>query len=357
MFERIKYQWLVSLVLWTLVAFLSLGQAYYFSLNSGQTFPVFSRAVFEFCNAFVWILLSPLIFFLAERLPIEKPGLIRALSVQTLFSLAIGLLHKVVSFYATIYLAPPANPITSDVIFLKITGGWLNSVMSYWVMLGIYSALTYARRFREQKVLASQLEAQLAQAQLSALKMQLQPHFLFNTLHTIASLMEEDVKAAQRMLARLSELLRLTLDHVGEQEVPLSREIEFLKSYLEIEETRFQDRLRVAYQLPAELMKAKVPTLILQPLVENAIRHGIASKAGGGTIAVSASRENDHLRLEVRDNGRGASAVKAGIGLTNTEKRLKQLYGARQSFIWNNLAEGGFSVLITLPYNDGHEQN
>ena len=191
--------------------------------------------------------------------------------------------------------------------------------------------------------------------------MQLQPHFLFNTLHTIASLMEEDVKAAQRMIARLSELLRLTLEHVGEQEVPLFKEVEFLKCYLEIEEIRFHDRLRVQYRLPAEVMNAKVPTLILQPLVENAIRHGIAPNAPGGVIAISASQDNGSLRLEVRDNGRGASSVNQGVGLSNTQKRLEQLYGERYSFAWQNLSEGGFAVTVSLPYmtsdDQGHDKN
>lgn len=354
--QRLEFQWLLSFALWTLLAFLSLGQAYYFTVNAGQVFPLYSRLVFELCNAYVWALLSPLIFFLARRFPIEKPALLRHIGLHLVLSLFVGMIHKAGSFYASLMIAPPANVITSDVIFLKITGGWVNSVVIYWIMLGIYSALLYANRFREQKMLAAQLEARLTLAQLNALKMQLQPHFLFNTLHTIASLMEEDVKAAQRMIARLSELLRLTLEHVGEQEVPLFTEIEFLKSYLEIEEIRFHDRLRVSYTLPDELMTARVPALILQPLVENAIRHGIAPKATGGTIAISAVKNNGALQLEVRDNGRGASTVKHGVGLSNTQKRLEQLYGARHSFAWQNLPEGGFAVTLSLPYVTNHEQ-
>lgn len=348
--QRLLFQWLLSFALWTLFAFLSLGQAYYFSVNTGQTFPLFSRLVYEFCNAYVWALLSPLIFFLARRYPIEKPTLFRHIGLHIVLSMAIGMIHKAGSFYGSIFIAPPSNPLASDIIFLKITGGWINSLIIYWIILGIYSALHYADRFREQKLFATQLETQLALAQLNALKMQLQPHFLFNTLHAIASLMEEDVKAAQRMIARLSELLRLTLDHVGEQEVPLSKEIEFLKSYLEIEEIRFHDRLRVKYKLSADIMNARVPALILQPLVENAIRHGIAPRSTGGTIVISADQDDGNLKLEVRDDGKGASAVKHGVGFSNTQKRLEQLYGSRQTFSWQNLPEGGFSVSLSMPY-------
>lgn len=360
-FHRLEFQWLLSFALWTLLAFISLGQAYYYTVNAGQVFPFYSRLVFELCNAYVWALLSPLIFFLARQYPIEKPAFFRHIGLHLLLALIVGMIHKAGSFYASLIIAPPANAITRDVIFFKITGGWINSVIIYWIMLGIYSALDYAGRFRQQKLLATQLEAQLTLAQLNALKMQLQPHFLFNTLHTIASLMEEDVKAAQRMIARLSELLRLTLEHVGEQEVPLFKEVEFLKCYLEIEEIRFHDRLRVQYSLPAEVMNAKVPTLILQPLVENAIRHGIAPNAPGGIIAISASQDNGSLRLEVRDNGRGASSVNQGVGLSNTKKRLEQLYGERYSFAWQNLSEGGFAVTVSLPYmtsdDQGHGKN
>lgn len=348
--QRIEFQWFASFALWTLFAVLSLGQAYYFSSNSGQVFPFYSRLVFELCNAYVWALLSPLIFFLGRRYPIEKPALFRHIGYHAVLSLFIGMIHKAASFYGSVAMAPPANPITSDIIFLKITGGWVSSVIIYWIMLGIFSALDYARRFREQKLFATRLEAQLATAQLNALKMQLQPHFLFNTLHSIASLMEEDVKAAQRMLARLSELLRLTLDHVGEQEVPLFKEIEFLKSYLDIEEIRFHDRLHIEYRLSPDTMNAKVPSLILQPLVENAIRHGIAPKVNGGTVLISAALDKDTIKLEVRDDGRGAPAVKHGVGLSNTNKRLEQLYGSRQSFTWKNLPEGGFAVSISLPF-------
>lgn len=348
--HRHGFQWLLSFLLWTLIGLIFFGQSYFFSYVAGQNFPVFSRLIFELTNAYAWALLSPVLFFLARRFPIEKPAVFSRIVLHVFLSIIVGLIHKLSSFWSSLVIAPPNNPLPPDAVVIKIIGGLVNSVIVYWILLGIYSAVSYANRFREQKLVATQLEAQLAQAQLAALKMQLQPHFLFNTLHAIATLMEEDIKAAQRMLTRLSELLRLTLDHVGEQEVPLSKEIEFLKSYLEIEEIRFHDRLRITYDIPPETLEAQVPTLILQPLVENAIRHGIAPKAAGGSVSITASRNGGTLQITIIDDGRGAAEIEQGVGLSNTRKRLEQLYGLNQTFEFGNLSGGGFTVALKFPF-------
>lgn len=348
--QRLGFQWMLSFLLWTLIGLIFFGQSYFFSYVAGQNFPVFSRLIFELTNAYAWALLSPVLFFLARRFPIEKPAVFSRIVLHVFLSIIVGLIHKLSSFWGSLVIAPPNNPLPPDAVVIKIIGGLVNSVIVYWILLGIYSAVSYANRFREQKLVATQLEAQLAQAQLAALKMQLQPHFLFNTLHAIATLMEEDIKAAQRMLTRLSELLRLTLDHVGEQEVPLSKEIEFLKSYLEIEEIRFHDRLRITYDIPPETLEAQVPTLILQPLVENAIRHGIAPKAAGGSVSITASRNGGTLQITIIDDGRGAAEIEQGVGLSNTRKRLEQLYGLNQTFEFGNVPDGGFTVALKLPF-------
>jgi two-component system LytT family sensor kinase len=185
---------------------------------------------------------------------------------------------------------------------------------------------------------ASQLQAQLAQSQLQALKMQLHPHFLFNTLHAISSLMRRDVEAAERMIARLSDLLRLTLENVGAQETSLRQELEFLERYLEIEQTRFRDRLQVKMEIEPETLDARVPNLILQPLVENAVRHGVTPHAGPGLI-----------------NGAGLpdarrAQIKEGVGWANTRARLEQLYGADHLFDLSNRDEGGLVVSLTIPF-------
>src|SRR5262249_33703319 len=191
--------------------------------------------------------------------------------------------------------------------------------------------------------------------QLQLLKMQLQPHFLFNTLHTISALMHQDLHLADRMLARLAELLRMTLENVKKQEVPLRQEIDFLKPYLEIQQARLGDRLAVEMHVPPELLDALVPNLILQPLVENAIQHGIAPRSEGGRLEVRARRLDRALELQVCDNGPGlpgTNGYREGVGLSNTRARLQQLYGDGQHFQLSNRSQGGLQVQLTIPFHE-----
>jgi sensor histidine kinase YesM len=227
-------------------------------------------------------------------------------------------------------------------------------VATFWVILGIGAAFEYYAKFRERELRASQLESRLAQAQLEVLRMQLQPHFLFNTLHTISAFMQEgEIEAADRMISRLSDLLRLALEGGGAQEVPLRQEMAFLERYLEIQQIRFQEQLRVSLRVPDELLDACVPSLILQPLVENAIKHGVTPRAEGGEVSVEVTREHGRLRLAVRDDGPGITAASTrvgnGVGLANTRARLEQLYGDRQRFVVGNAPGGGALVELTIP--------
>ena len=187
------------------------------------------------------------------------------------------------------------------------------------------------------------------------LEMQLQPHFLFNTLHAISTLMHRDVQGADRMMSRLSDLLRLTLDNGDEQEVPLKKELEFLEGYLEIEQIRFQDRLTIKRDVDPEVLDARVPNLILQPLVENAIRHGIEPRLGPGVVEISCHRSNGRLEIRIRDNGPGIPKAsqgrfKEGIGLSNTRARLEQLYSKSFHFNLETPANHGLSVTLSIPY-------
>ncbi|MEW6130096.1 MAG: histidine kinase [Acidobacteriota bacterium] len=230
-----------------------------------------------------------------------------------------------------------------------------STLFTFWAMVGVIYAFEYYRKYRLHELRASQLEIQLSQAQLQALRMQLNPHFLFNTLHAISSLMRRNVEEADRMIAHLSDLLRLSLEHTGQQEVPLNQELEFLKRYLEIEQTRFQERLRVCMEIAPETLDALVPNLILQPLVENAIRHGIAPRAAPGTVEVFARRQGETLEIQVQDNGCGlqhndSSGLTEGVGLANTRARLIQLYGAAQHFELKNRTEGGVTVKLIIPF-------
>jgi sensor histidine kinase YesM len=269
-------------------------------------------------------------------------------------------------------LVKTLSPFLFNSIFVESfneTFGWLSSkwyflitdflaaMVFYCFVLAFGQALNYYRQYRERELRASQLEWQLARAELQALKMQLQPHFLFNTLHSISALQFEDVGAAQKMTARLGDFLRLTLDDNAAQVVSLKREVEFLKCYLDIERVRFGKRLETEFDIEPETLEAQVPNLILQPLVENAIKHGVSAQAKAGLIRVSARLENGSLRIEVADNGRGlpdnySSAngfSKKGLGLANVRERLKQLYGPNHDFELQRAPEGGLLVSVSVP--------
>ncbi|HTH48963.1 MAG TPA: histidine kinase [Candidatus Limnocylindria bacterium] len=221
----------------------------------------------------------------------------------------------------------------------------------YWIIVSVAHALLFYRRSQERERKALELAAGLAQAKLQALRMQLQPHFLFNTLNAISTLVHRDARAADEMIGNLSDFLRLTLETADQQEIPLRQELEFLDHYLAIEQVRFGDRLEVIRDLTPEVFPALVPSLILQPLVENAIRHGLEPNRQAGRLVISASRDGGVLRLAVRDNGVGLKAAsgREGIGLANTRARLFELYGGAARLDLKGGPEGGLAVEITLP--------
>lgn len=223
----------------------------------------------------------------------------------------------------------------------------------YWVIVSISHALAFYRRSQDRERKAAELEASLAEARLEALRMQLHPHFLFNTLNAISTLVHKDPAAADEMIADLSELLRVALDASGRQEVPLREELEFLDRYLDIQRVRFGDRLRIEKEIDVAVLDAMVPTLILQPLAENAIRHGIEPGCAAGLIKIHAHRSGDRLRISITDNGGGlkpnAARQSEGIGLANTRARLTQLYGESARLVLNSGSAGGCSVELELP--------
>ena len=219
-------------------------------------------------------------------------------------------------------------------------------------LLGAYHMVLAHRRYKRREVEAAQLEKAFMQAQNQALRMQLQPHFLFNTLNSIAALVHIDPDMADRMIARLGDLLRLSLDQSGQQEVTLAQEAQFLERYLAIERLRFQDRLTIGIEIPEELTRCKVPSFVLQPLVENAIKHGVGASATGGHIAVRARTEEGMLCLEVEDDGPGfvtSPRPGHGIGTGNTRQRLQLLYGEAQSFELLSIPGKGTLARVRLP--------
>jgi two-component system, LytTR family, sensor kinase len=225
-------------------------------------------------------------------------------------------------------------------------------LLTYAAIVGTSHAALYYRRYHEREAETHKLEAALARAQLQSLQMQLQPHFLFNALNTLSELIHRDARAADRMVARLGDLLRLTLERGSAHEVTLRQELEFVQKYLEIQQTRFHDRLRVEINARPETLDARVPNMILQPLVENAIKHGLAARASAGRVEISAVRRARALCITVGDDGQGLSdgAQREGVGLSNTRQRLAQLYDGQSRFELRNRASGGVEAILMIPF-------
>jgi len=227
-------------------------------------------------------------------------------------------------------------------------------LLAYLAIVVLGWSARYFALYRSRNLHASDLEARLAKTHLQVLKMQLQPHFLFNTLNAIAELVHTDPEAADQMITRLGRLLRLSLDHAGHQVVPLRQEADFLRVYIEIERVRFQDRLEIVWDLAADTLDAAVPTLLLQPVLENAIRHGISALTTAARVVIASRQEADELVLEIRDNGRGLpeeTALREGVGLRNVRERVDQLYGARARVILTPALGGGTLAMLRLPFS------
>jgi LytS/YehU family sensor histidine kinase len=228
------------------------------------------------------------------------------------------------------------------------------AVITYWIVLAVLRGMDSRRRLRDERLRNAQLETQLAQSQLQALRMQLQPHFLFNTLNAISALALADPLQARQMIARLSDFLRLTLEERHAPQVPLSRELEFLRCYLDIQRVRFQDRLGTRLEVDDDTLRAAVPNLILQPLVENALRHGLLAKAEPGHLHVVGRRDGDQLVLRVDDDGLGLppDGASEGIGLANTRARLAMLFGGNARLDLQRRDGGGTRVELRLPFRE-----
>ncbi|HYF38050.1 MAG TPA: histidine kinase, partial [Gemmatimonadales bacterium] len=231
-----------------------------------------------------------------------------------------------------------------------IVWGILTGFLYYWLILGIQAAFLYQRMYQEQRVAAAGLEGRLTEARLETLRLQLHPHFLFNTLNAISAFVEADADRARRMIARLGELLRRTLDGGTATELPLSQELELLAPYLEIQQIRFGDRLSIEIDIPDGVTGALIPTLMLQPLVENAVEHGVKRTRDGAKVRLTAKRAGERLRLEITDNGPGPAGGREGVGLANTRARLSGMYGDAYRFELSGIDGSGTVVTIELPF-------
>lgn len=334
-----------------LAAFFLVQDYFSYSYLSGAPFPLQGMAIYELMVFYTWAALFPLLRWLIRRAQDR-----RRVDLATVFlaGVPIAFIHRAITVFVVIPINMPgvfAEGVPAW-LYKKILAGSFSSLVECWLIIVGYLGFEYYRQYREQMLVTARLETQLAQAQLHALTAQLQPHFLFNTLHAISSLMDEDVQASRKMLTRLSDLLRQTLDSISTQEISLKQELEFLRGYLEIEQTRFADRLQVDYDVDNALLDAVVPKLILQPLVENAVRHGIFPKPEGGCLTIRARRDGRRLRLEVVDDGVGAGQgeVREGIGISNVRQRILQLYGPDYGLDLQARPDGGLLAAVTIPF-------
>jgi two-component sensor histidine kinase len=344
---------LLFVLFWTLLGLSFASQFYISSAKAGNEVSWRQAISWSLGDWYVFALLSLPVTQVARRFRFEAgnwlPSLLIHVLCSGLFSFGYMVLRACVGQWQM-------NAGFAEAFKPLLVKTWHFNLLIYWVIVAVSQAFDYYRKYRERELRASELEKRLVQAKLQALQMQLNPHFLFNTLHSISSLMHKNVDAADRMIMQLGDLLRAALESSDTQEVELRRELDFLKRYLEIEQTRFGERLKVKMSVAPDAMEAQVPNLILQPLVENAIKHGIEPRSKPGCIELKAQRLNGELSLEVSDNGvglRNGALVEEGIGISNTRARLRELYGESHRFELRPGPEGGLVVHLTIPFKKG----
>ena len=357
----LKTHWRTAALLflgWTLVGIIFSAVSYAAAVGENDhEFGFVGALRLNFIQFYLWAILSPLILRFSRRFPIEfRPLNRRNLALHFPALISFAAIHQITHLSLLWSISPRLQrrcPLILDCYRTYFGFGfYIDLIIASLIVIAVH-ALLYYRNYRASELAQSSLKTQLAQAQLRALKMQLHPHFLFNTLHSISSLVLEDPPKANSMIARLGEFLRLTLENSEQQLVTLREETEFVRSYLEIEQVRFGDRLMVEFQIEPVTLLARVPHLILQPVVENAIQHAIAPHATRGYINIVAQQLNGLLRLEVEDNGPGitneATAVR-GVGLSNVQARLNQIYGADFRFELHNAPDRGLIVVMEIPF-------
>lgn len=351
--------WGLLFLVYTAIFILILGYHYLDDLSRQHPGTFAVRFLEEFTGVYSVFLLLPLVLRAANSYLFKSKGWVRLVTLHLAGAVAFSFLHTSLMAISRWILAPLVGLGSYDygIMRFRYPMEFSNDLMSYTVIVLVYYFFERLRIAQAQQLAAAELQAKLAQAQLENLRLQLQPHFLFNTLNTISSVMYEDVPAADAMLTQLSELLRLTLRTANSHEIPLAQELEITRLYLQIMQKRFESNLRVTYSVDAELENSLVPQLILQPLVENSLRHGLKDGGAGIDISIGARRENGSLILQVADTGSGfgslggEAAMNRGVGLANIRGRLEQLYGSEQEFGIANLPSGGAEVTLRVPFH------
>jgi LytS/YehU family sensor histidine kinase len=338
---------------WTVVCLFNTEQTYITLSLSGRPTPWLSVLGVMAPGMVLWALMTPAIMWLATRFPLDRTGIFVHVAAAVVGATADATLYDLID--------PWVNPFGTRPLFVGFVRYFSINVACYIGVVAVTLVTRYSTQLRERKVAAAELSSQLSAAQLRSLQAQLRPHFLFNTLNTIAELVHRDPESADRMITRLGALLRRSFDTLGDQEVALHAELEFLRDYSEIVCARFAGRIRIISTIDPDALDALVPSLILQPLVENAVRHGLEPRAEGGEVEIVARRRLDLLELEVRDDGLGlalgddetSAREREGVGLRNTAARLQHLYGEAHRFSVRARVNGGTIVAMQIPYRQG----
>lgn len=351
-----RLAWLVLFLAFTALGFLNFAYRYLDDLARGHTHTLGIRLFEEGTGAYSALALFPALLWAVRRFRIRRDNWWKMIPVNLLVMVAFSISDTTLMAVSRKLLAPlfGLGPYDYGIMSYRYPMEFANHVFGFWFCLGAIYLFDSYQESRNRQIATAELEARLAEAQLQNLRLQLQPHFLFNALNTISSVMHEDVDRADAMLAQLSDLLRRTLRAANSQEISLEEELAMLKSYLAIMEARFGDDLRVEFAIDPAVSRALVPQLILQPLVENSIRHGRVAESSRVDIQVRAAQENGRLLLEVSDNGPGIPELdraewKKGVGISNTEERLEGLYGADQELLLENSNGRGLTVKVRLP--------
>lgn len=338
-----------------------------FEIISSLVYYTESGVVFSWNEKFVsrlpiyltWILFIPFIYAFVIKYRIEKPNVLTKILIIGLFGFLIAVLHRtiavtIVEILQGFFLESPID--LKEILITKkyfLFAYMFDSYLMYWMIVAVVLTFDYYKKFNEHRLIASQLQSKLSLAELDMLKMQIQPHFLFNTLNTISALVYKNPDDADKMISRLSDLLRTSLDYSGKHFVTLREETDFLNLYLEIQKVRFKERLNVVFNLDPASLDIEVPAILIQPLVENSIKHVLEKTRDVCEIKISSSLNNNMLTLKVSDNGPGISEIKdinkGGLGINNVKSRLSQIYNNDQSFKIKNLKDGGLLVSIEIP--------
>jgi hypothetical protein len=348
---RQRTAWILIVGGWSVVGLGYFGSQLFDWKASGGSGPGWVRLlIYALGTAWIWAALTPMVLLATRDASFASGRRARGAATYLLagagFFLASGTLEWLLANATGTGAADFGQALLSECVETRL--------LAYLAIVILGRSAYYFGLYRTRQLHASDLEARLAKTHLQVLRMQLQPHFLFNTLNTVAELVHTDPDIADQMITRLGRLLRLSLDHAGHQVVPLRQEIEFLRMYVEIEQVRFQDRLQIVWDLAPETLDAAVPTLLWHPVLENAIRHGVTPLAGRGRIVIASARQGDDLVLEIRDNGMGlpsGGVLREGVGLRNIRERVRQLYGSRGRFTLEPAQGGGAQAVLRIPFS------